>query len=92
MRHILVLAVVGTVMTSPAWAEQPLFIAYPPAAHQTTADKIFLIGSAPPAGEVLVNGKAIARSPAGNFAPSFPLQLGRIASLYAIRIGKSRLK
>ena len=63
-------------MTSPAWAEQPLFIAYPPAAHQTTADKIFLIGSAPPAGEVLVNGKAIARSPAGNFAPSFPLQLG----------------
>src|SRR4028118_1554347 len=76
MRHILGLAVVGTVMTSPAWAEQPLFIAYPPAAHQTTADKIFLIGSAPPAGEVLLNGKAIARSPAGNFAPSFPLQLG----------------
>jgi len=63
-------------MTSPAWAEQPLYVAYPPAAHQTTAEKIFLIGSAAPTGEVLVNGKAIARSPAGNFAPSFPLQVG----------------
>jgi N-acetylmuramoyl-L-alanine amidase len=70
------MAVVGTVMTSPAWAEQPLYVAYPPAAHQTTAEKIFLIGSAAPTGEVLVNGKAIARSPAGNFAPSFPLQVG----------------
>jgi N-acetylmuramoyl-L-alanine amidase len=76
MRHILGWAVVGTVMTSPAWAEQPLYVAYPPAAHQTTAEKIFLIGSAAPTGEVLVNGKAIARSPAGNFAPSFPLQVG----------------
>ena len=63
-------------MISPAWAEQPLYVAYPPADHQTTAEKIFLIGSAPPTGEVMVNGKALARSPAGNFAPSFPLQVG----------------
>lgn len=76
MKYILGLAVVGTVIASPAWAEQPLYIAYPPANHQTTAKQIFLIGSAAPAGEVLVNGKAIARSPMGNFAPSFPLQLG----------------
>lgn len=63
-------------MASPAWAEQPLSVVYPPADHQTTAERIFFIGTAPPAGEVLVNGKAIARSRAGHFAPSFPLKLG----------------
>ena len=61
---------------SPIGAQQPLNLAYPPENHQTTAAKIFLVGTAPPQGEVLINGKAIARSPAGNFAPSFPLQLG----------------
>jgi N-acetylmuramoyl-L-alanine amidase len=76
MKNILGLALLGTVMTSPVRAEQPLSVVYPPADHQTTAERIFLIGTAPPTGEVLVNGKAIARSPAGHFAPSFPLQLG----------------
>jgi N-acetylmuramoyl-L-alanine amidase len=76
MKDILGLALLGTVMTSPVMAEQRLSVVYPPADHQTTAERIFLIGTAPPTGEVLVNGKAIARSPAGHFAPSFPLQLG----------------
>jgi N-acetylmuramoyl-L-alanine amidase len=76
MRYILGLALLGTVMVSPAWAEQPLSVVYPPPNHKTTADRIFFIGTAPPSGEVLVNGKAIARSSAGHFAPSFPLQLG----------------
>ncbi|MBE9128767.1 MULTISPECIES: N-acetylmuramoyl-L-alanine amidase [unclassified Coleofasciculus] len=76
MRSILGLAVLLSVVISPAWAEQPLYLAYPPANHQTTADQIFLIGTAPPAGEVLINGKVIERSPAGHFAPSFSLQLG----------------
>jgi N-acetylmuramoyl-L-alanine amidase len=76
MRYILGLALLGTVMVSPAWAEQPLSVVYPPPNHQTTADRIFFIGTAPPSGQVLVNGKAIARSSAGHFAPSFPLQLG----------------
>jgi len=76
MRKILGLAVLGAVITLPVSAEQPLFLAYPPEEHQTTASKIFLIGTASPSGEVLVNGQAIERSPAGNFAPSFPLQLG----------------
>lgn len=62
-------------MASPAWAEQ-LAVVYPPANHQTTAERIFLIGTAPPTGDVLVNGKAIKRSQAGHFAPSFPLQVG----------------
>ncbi|NJR64588.1 MAG: N-acetylmuramoyl-L-alanine amidase [Leptolyngbyaceae cyanobacterium CRU_2_3] len=35
-----------------------------------------MIGTAPAQGEVTVNGQAIARSPAGHFAPSFPLQVG----------------
>ncbi len=59
-----------------ARAESPLFLAYPPANHETTASQIFLIGTAPPDGTVLVNGQAIARSPAGHFAPSFPLHVG----------------
>ncbi len=63
-------------MVSPVWAEQPLSVVYPPPEHQTTSDRIFLIGSAPPTGEVLVNGKPLARSHAGHFAPTFPLQLG----------------
>lgn len=63
-------------MASPTWAEQPLSVVYPPPNHKTTAERIFFIGTAPQSGEVLVNGKAIARSPAGHFAPSFPLQLG----------------
>ena len=76
MRNILGLALLGTVITYPAFAEQPLSVVYPPAEHKTTAERIFFIGTAPSAGEVLVNGKAIARSSAGHFAPSFPLQLG----------------
>lgn len=63
-------------MASPAWAEQPLSVVYPPNVHQTTSDRIFLIGTAPRTGEVLVNGKPIERSRAGHFAPTFPLQVG----------------
>jgi N-acetylmuramoyl-L-alanine amidase len=59
-----------------AQTEQPLSVVYPPDNHETTANQIFLIGTAPAEGEVEVNGEAIARSPAGHFAPSFPLQLG----------------
>ncbi|HEY9650250.1 MAG TPA: N-acetylmuramoyl-L-alanine amidase, partial [Coleofasciculaceae cyanobacterium] len=84
MRTILGLALLGAVITTyPVFAEQPLYVAYPPAEHQTTSDQIFLIGSAPPIGEVLVNGKPVERSPAGNFAPSFPLQLGE--NLFTLR-------
>ena len=83
MNYILGLAVVGIAIASPAWAKQPLYVAYPPANHQTTAQRIFLVGSAPPTGEVLINGKSIARSPGGNFAPSFPLQLGE--NLFTLR-------
>ncbi|HEY9709470.1 MAG TPA: SH3 domain-containing protein, partial [Oculatellaceae cyanobacterium] len=94
MRNFFGLAVLGCLFAlsdgalprrfaSPVSAEQSLHISYPSANQQTTAKQIFFIGSAPPDGEVLVNGKAIARSRAGHFAPSFPLQLGE--NLFTVR-------
>ncbi|MEI6427005.1 MAG: N-acetylmuramoyl-L-alanine amidase [Pseudanabaena sp. ELA607] len=53
-----------------------LRLTYPPQSHQTLSNRIFLIGSAPPVGDVLLNGKPINRSPNGHFAPSVPLNLG----------------
>ena len=75
-------ALTGTLITtsivniSVAAQTQPLFVAYPPPNHQTTAAQIFLIGTAAPEGEVFINGKPVERSPAGHFAPSFLLQMG----------------
>jgi N-acetylmuramoyl-L-alanine amidase len=77
-------------VASPVQAAQPLHLVYPPANHQTTANQIFLIGTAPPKGTVLVNGEPIARSPAGHFAPSFPLQIGE--NQFTLRYGKQELK
>ncbi|MCL2934970.1 MAG: N-acetylmuramoyl-L-alanine amidase, partial [Trichodesmium sp. MAG_R03] len=39
--------------------KKSLFIAYPLPNHQTTSDRIFLIGTASPEAEVTVNGKPI---------------------------------
>lgn len=59
-----------------AWASQPLSVVYPSDGYETSAEKIFLIGTAPPGGEVTINGQVIQRSLDGHFAPSFPLQIG----------------
>ncbi|MGF1491721.1 MAG: N-acetylmuramoyl-L-alanine amidase [Microcoleaceae cyanobacterium] len=57
--------------------EQALYVAYPPAQHQTTSDRIFFIGTAAPDAEVRINGQVIEnRSPAGHFAPTLPLKIG----------------
>jgi N-acetylmuramoyl-L-alanine amidase len=61
---------------SPAQAESPLKIVYPPPEHQTTAEQIFIIGSAPIEGVVTINGNPIDRSLSGYFAPSIPLEMG----------------
>jgi N-acetylmuramoyl-L-alanine amidase len=53
-----------------------LHLTYPPTQHQTTSSKIFLIGTAPKDGDVLINDRPIRRSIFGHFAPSFPLQIG----------------
>ncbi|HEY9624817.1 MAG TPA: N-acetylmuramoyl-L-alanine amidase [Crinalium sp.] len=66
----------GLSMTAIAQVNQPLSVVYPPDGHETTANQIFLIGTAPAGGVVTVNGQTIERSTAGHFAPSFPLQLG----------------
>ncbi|MGL5834920.1 MAG: N-acetylmuramoyl-L-alanine amidase, partial [Waterburya sp.] len=61
----------------PVHAKSPLSIVYPPPEHQTVAEKIFFIGSAPPQKPVFINGKAIKnRSNLGHFAPSLPLKIG----------------
>lgn len=60
----------------PAMADSSLSISYPPPNHETYADRIFIIGTAAPEGEVFINDAAISRSPAGHFAPSIPLELG----------------
>jgi N-acetylmuramoyl-L-alanine amidase len=53
-----------------------LHLIYPPLQHTTTSDRLFFIGTAPKDGKVSINGKTIARSEAGHFAPSLPLQIG----------------
>lgn len=78
MRNLFLSTAIASIMliATPAAAEQPLFVAYPSPEHKTTSDRIFLIGTAAPDAEVLVNGQRIERSPAGHFAPTFPLELG----------------
>ncbi|MEO1621029.1 MAG: N-acetylmuramoyl-L-alanine amidase [Cyanobacteria bacterium J06632_3] len=54
-----------------------LFVAYPPAVHQTVADRIFFIGTASPDEPVTINGQVIDnRSSDGHFAPTLPLEMG----------------
>ena len=77
-------------IASVAVAAQPLFVAYPPANHKTTADRIFSIGTAPPPGEVSVNGNQISRTAAGHFAPTFPLQLGE--NVFTLRYENQEVK
>jgi N-acetylmuramoyl-L-alanine amidase len=92
MRKFLGLVVFGMIVAiaSVAVAAQPLFVAYPPANHKTIADRIFLIGTAPPPGQVLVNGNQISRTAAGHFAPTFPLQIGE--NLFTLRYENQEVK
>jgi N-acetylmuramoyl-L-alanine amidase len=71
-------ALATAMLVQPAFAQPaPLKVVYPPPNHETTSDRIFLIGTAPADATVTVNGKPIAnRSPAGHFSPSIPLQMG----------------
>ena len=74
----LALGITGAMsMTLPSAAQSGLTVVYPPDQHETTADRIFLIGTATAEHPVQVNGEIINhRSDDGHFAPSFPLQLG----------------
>jgi N-acetylmuramoyl-L-alanine amidase len=69
--------VVAGLISLPATAQQALKVVYPPAKHETTSDRIFLIGTAPADSTVTINGQVIRdRSSSGHFSPSIPLQLG----------------
>jgi N-acetylmuramoyl-L-alanine amidase len=85
VKKLLGLVISGCIVTSSvvALAESPLLVVYPPNNHQTSAEKIFFIGTAPADGQVLINGKPINRSKAGHFAPSFPLEVGE--NLFTVR-------
>jgi N-acetylmuramoyl-L-alanine amidase len=63
--------------------EQSLKVVFPKTNYQTSAQKIFFIGTAPSTGEVLINNQPVTRSKSGHFAPSFPLQLGE--NLFTVR-------
>ncbi len=92
MRPLLKLIVLGSVITSTvAWGKETTFkLVYPPTNHQTNTDRIFLLGTAPPSGQVLINGQLINRSKSGHFAPSFPLQLGE--NLFTVRYQNQELQ
>ena len=92
MKKLLGLLILGFIVTSSvvALAVSSFLVVYPPNNHQTRSEKIFLIGTAPPDGQVLINGKPINRSQAGHFAPSFPLQLGE--NLFTVRHQNQELK
>ncbi|PSB13321.1 N-acetylmuramoyl-L-alanine amidase, partial [filamentous cyanobacterium Phorm 46] len=92
MIKFLGLVVFGMIIAiaSVAVAAQPLFVAYPPANHKTIADRIFLIGTAPPTGQVSVNGNQISRTAAGHFAPTFPLQIGE--NVFSLRYENQLVK
>ena len=92
MRRFLGLVVFGMIMAiaSVAVAAQPLFVAYPPPNHKTIADRIFLIGTAPPPGQVSVNGNQISRTASGHFAPTFPLQIGE--NVFTLRYENQEVK
>lgn len=90
MQKILGLSALASIMIlssnvemSVAAPDRSLYLAYPPQNHQTTSEKIFLIGTASPSGEVLVNGQPIDRNQSGHFAPSFPLKMGE--NLFTLR-------
>jgi N-acetylmuramoyl-L-alanine amidase len=77
MKKLLELVLFNFLFTSSvALAQEPLLVVFPPTNYQTSTEKIFFIGTAPPNGQVSINGKLINRSKAGHFSPSFPLQLG----------------
>ncbi|MFN5514623.1 MAG: N-acetylmuramoyl-L-alanine amidase [Cyanobacteriota bacterium] len=78
-----------TVTTAPAQAGE-LFLAYPPVNHQTTAERIFFIGSAPAETPVTLNGNPIQRSRTGNFAPVVPLRLGE--NVFTFRAGAQEIQ
>ncbi|BAY33272.1 cell wall hydrolase/autolysin [Nostoc carneum NIES-2107] len=84
MKKLVLLVIFSFLVTSSiALANSSLLVVFPQTNYQTSAEKIFFLGTAPSNGQVLINGKAVNRSKAGHFAPSVPLQLGD--NLFTVR-------
>ncbi|BAY13577.1 N-acetylmuramoyl-L-alanine amidase [Calothrix sp. NIES-2098] len=84
MKKLVGLVILSLVVTSSvALADSSVVVVFPKTNYQTSAEKIFFLGTAPSGGQVLINGKPVTRSKAGHFAPSFPLQLGD--NLFTVR-------
>ncbi|MFB2833833.1 N-acetylmuramoyl-L-alanine amidase [Floridanema evergladense] len=80
-------------ITEITMAQQSLIISFPPQSeYQTSSDKMFFLGSAPPAGDVLVNGQPIQRSPAGHFAPRFALKVGENVFVFRYQNQQRQIK
>ncbi len=92
MKNLLGLVILGCCIltSSVALAEPSLIVVFPKTNHQTSAQKIFFLGTAPPNGQVWINSKPITRSKAGHFSPSFPLQLGE--NLFTVRHNNQELQ
>ncbi len=91
MKNLLGLVILGCILTSSVALAQPsLIVIFPQTNYQTSAQKIFFLGTAPPDGQVLINSKPITRSKAGHFSPSFPLQLGE--NLFTVRHDNQELQ
>ncbi|MEH2150772.1 N-acetylmuramoyl-L-alanine amidase [Nostoc sp.] len=91
MKNLLGLVILGCILTSSVTLAEPsLIVIFPQTNYQTSAQKIFFLGTAPPDGQVLINSKPITRSKAGHFSPSFPLQLGE--NLFTVRRQNQELK
>ncbi|MEH2437541.1 MAG: N-acetylmuramoyl-L-alanine amidase [Nostoc sp.] len=91
MKNLLGLVILGCIVTSSvALAEPSLKVVFPETSYQTSSQKIFFLGTAPPDGQVLINSKPINRSKAGHFSPSFPLQLGE--NLFTVRHDNQELQ
>jgi N-acetylmuramoyl-L-alanine amidase len=73
----IVAPIVMAQLATPAATSKSLYVSYPPANHQTSADRIFLIGSAPSEGSVSINSKSVPRSLKGHFASVFNLKVGK---------------
>lgn len=74
-------------------AQQSLVISFPSRTeYQTSSDRMFFLGSAPPDGNVLVNGQPIQRSPAGHFAPRFSLNMGENIFIFRYQNQEKQIK
>ncbi len=91
VKNLFGLVILGCIVTSSvALADPSLKVVFPQTSYQTSSQKIFFLGTAPPDGQVLINSKPITRSKAGHFSPSFPLQLGE--NLFTVRHDNQELQ